>query len=74
MNHPCKDWYDTKKRELKKDKQTDSILDKNIRFRGLSNGDERDFEMCFRWEYDRTRKFLGKKSKMRVFLNSFLTI
>jgi len=27
MNHPCKDWYDTKKRELKKDKQTDSILD-----------------------------------------------
>ena len=59
MNHPCKDWHDTKKRDLKKVKQTDSILDKNIRFKGLSIGDERDFEMCFHWEFNRTRKFLG---------------
>lgn len=61
MNHPCKDWHDSKKRDLKSSKRSNAILDKNIRFKGLSNGDERDFEMCFLWEYDRTRKFLGKK-------------
>lgn len=63
MNHPSSDWNDPKKRDLKKGKQSDSILDKNIRFKGLINGDEKDFEMCFRWEYDRTRMFLGLNTK-----------
>ena len=71
MNHPCKDWHDSKKRDLKSSKRSDAILDKNIRFKGLINGYERDFEMCFLWEYDRTRKFLGKTIEDEKFPDLF---
>jgi hypothetical protein len=60
MNHPCKDWHDTRTYDLKKEKQAHLILDKQIRFKGLTKGDERDHEMCFQWEFNRTRKFLDQ--------------
>ena len=61
MDHPSKDWKDVKTQDLFKDKQREKILDHHIRFGGLIKGDERDHEMCFLWEFNRTRIFMKQK-------------
>ena len=61
MDHPSKEWKDRKTQDLLTEKQNKKILDYHIRFKGLIQGDERDHEMCFLWEYNRTRVFMKEK-------------
>ena len=61
MDHPSKEWKDVKTEDLLKEKQNNKILDHHIRFKGLIQGDERDHQMCFLWEYNRTRVFMKEK-------------
>jgi len=60
MNHPAEDWKDdtTFPWLLKKEKQR--FVDRDIRFKGITERDSEDYWRCLRWELFRTIAFCDK--------------
>ena len=60
MDHPSKEWKDETDYPTKLKEDRRCFIDKDIKFIGLNENDKFDFYKCFRWEFNRTRIYLGQ--------------
>ena len=60
MDHPSKEWKDETDYPTKLKEDRRCFIYKDIKFIGLNENDKFDFYKCFRWEFNRTRIYLGQ--------------
>ena len=63
MNHPAEDWRDDTAVVTTLDESKRDLLDQEIKFNGLVEGDLMDHHKCYEWELRRTRQHLGQDIK-----------